>query len=104
MIKPVWGRLTVDPIDITETDDKLKRLKELGMEIAGDSENERLQAGQIEGKLLAVGGNCFDEWKEPIPQVGDKVVFDKFAGFIKKDGDNVLRIIADTDIMAIIGD
>lgn len=104
MIKPVWGRLSVAPIDITETDDKLKRLKELGMEIAGDSENERLQAGQIEGKLLAVGGNCFQDWMEPIPKVGDKVVFDKFAGFIKSDGDKEIRIIADTDIMAIIGE
>ena len=104
MIKPVWGRLTVDPIDITKTDDVLRRAKAAGLEIVSDKETERLQSGQIEGTLVAVGGNCFDDWKEPIPKVGDKVVFDKFAGFIKSDGDNELRIIADTDIMAIIGE
>ena len=104
MIKPVWGRLTVLPIDVTETDDVLRRAKAAGLEIVNDREAERLQSGQIEGVLVGVGGNCFQDWLDPIPKVGDKVVFDKYAGFIKKDGDKDIRIIADTDIMAIIGD
>ena len=101
MIKPVWGRLVVKPIDIEETDEVIRAAKSAGIQIIDNQEKERLQHGQVEGELIAIGGNCFDDWNEPIPKVGDKVIYDKFSGFIKKLDNIEYRIISDTDILAI---
>jgi co-chaperonin GroES (HSP10) len=98
----VWGRLVVKPIDIAETDPTLKSAKAAGFVLPNAKENERLQHSQVEGELVAVGGNCFDDWKAPIPQVGDRVIYDKFAGFIKGIDGQDYRIISDTDILAIV--
>lgn len=102
MIKPVWGRLIVKPNDITETDDVLKSGKNAGFILPDSKEKDREQAGQIEGILVAVGGNCFDDWNAPLPQVGDTVIYDKFSGFIKTIDNEEHRIISDTDILAIV--
>jgi co-chaperonin GroES (HSP10) len=102
MIRPVWGRLVVKPTDITETDEVYKRGKDFGLVLPQSKEKERLQHSQIEGVLVAVGGNCFDDWLEPIPKVGDQVIYDKYAGFIKAIDNEEYRIISDTDILAII--
>jgi chaperonin GroES len=102
MIKPVWGRLVVKPTDITETDEVLKRGKQFGFEIPENKEKERMQHAQIEGELIAIGGNCFEDWIDPIPKIGDTVIYDKYAGFIKQIGDQDYRIISDTDILAIV--
>jgi chaperonin GroES len=98
----VWGRLVVKPIDIAETDATLKSAKSAGFILPNDKENERMQHAQIEGELIAVGGNCFDDWKPPLPKIGDRVIYDKYAGFIKKVGGEDYRIISDTDILAIL--
>ena len=102
MIKPVWGRLIVKPSDITETDEVLRAAKEAGFVLPDTQESGRLQQSQIEGELIAVGGNCFDDWQAPLPQVGDTVIYDKFAGFIKGIDGKEYRIISDTDILAIV--
>ena len=103
-LQPVWGRLTVLPTSIEETDEVLKSARAAGLELPESQEKERLQHGQVEGTLLAIGGNCFDDWGDPIPKVGDTVVYDKYAGFIKKWDDKDIRVISDTDIIAIIGE
>ena len=102
MIKPVWGRLIVKPNDITETDEVFKQAKGFGFELPDSKEKERLQHSQIEGELIAVGGNCFEDWQDPIPKVGDTVIYDKYSGFVKAIGDQEYRIISDTDILAIV--
>ena len=102
MIRPVWGRLVVKPTDITETDELLKSAKASGFVLPSDDKNDREQQAQIEGELIAVGGNCFDDWSDPLPKVGDRVIYDKFAGFIKDVDGQDYRIISDTDILAII--
>ena len=102
MIKPVWGRVIVKPNDITETDEVLKRGKEFGIVMPNSKETERLQHSQIEGELIAAGGSCFDDWGDPVPKVGDHVIYDKFAGFIKQIDNEEYRIISDTDILAIV--
>ena len=102
MIRPVWGRVIVKPTDITETDEVLKAGKQAGFILPETKEAERLQHGQIEGTLIAVGGNCFDDWLEPIPKVGETVIYDKYSGFIKEVDGEEYRIISDTDILAIV--
>lgn len=102
MMTPVWGRLIVLPNDITETDEVLKRAKASGLEIPETMGQERRQHAQIEGDLVAIGGNCFEDWKGIVPKVGDRVIYDKFAGFVKEFEGKEYRIISDTDILAII--
>lgn len=102
MIQPVWGRLVVKPNDITETDPALASAKAVGLLIPENQEKERLQHGQVEGELVAVGGNCFDDWKGVIPEVGNTVIYDKFSGFVKAIDNQEYRIISDTDILAIV--
>ena len=102
MIKPVWGRCVVRPIKIEETDPALKSAMSVGIVLPENKEKERMQHAQVEGELVAAGGNCFDDWHEPIPKPGDKVIYDKFAGFVKKIDDQEYRIISDTDILAIL--
>jgi co-chaperonin GroES (HSP10) len=92
----------VKPNDITETDEDLKRAKKFGFHLPDNAEKERLQHGQIEGELIAVGGNCFEDWKDPIPKVGNTIVYDKYSGFIKDYKGVEYRIISDTDILAIL--
>ena len=105
-LQAVWGRLIVLPDDIEETDEAVKSAKSAipGFEIVDGQEKERLQSGQIEGTLLSVGGNCFEDWKDPKPEIGSRVVYDKYAGFEKKANGKKVRIISDTDILAIIGE
>ena len=102
MIKPVWGRLVVKPIDIHETDETLKSAKAAGFVLPSDNKSDRIQQAQIEGELVAVGGNCFEDWHDPIPLVGDRVIYDKYSGFIKEIDGQDYRIISDTDILAIV--
>jgi len=103
MWKAVWGNLIVLPDEIEETDPVLKRAREAGLEIArGSSEaDERARMGQIEGTIISLGGNCFEDWLGDTPKEGDKVVYNKFSGFIKEIDGVEYRIIRDTDIYAV---
>lgn len=96
---PLWGNVLVKPDDITETDEVLASAKKSKI-ILVDREKDYLQKGQVSGTIVSVGGNSFETWKGSIPKVGDRVLFSKGSGFVLDDG--VSRIIADTDIMAII--
>lgn len=102
--KAVWGNVIVLPDKIEDTDPTLRKAAEAipGFTIARSSEEqERHQAGQIEGTIIDIGGNCFETWKGAKPEIGQKVVYDKFAGFEKEiDGTNY-RIINDTDIFMV---
>jgi co-chaperonin GroES (HSP10) len=92
----------VKPVDIHETDEVLKRARASGIEIPQTLDANRRQQAQVEGELMSIGGNCFEDWKGPFPQIGNRVLFDKFAGFIKQEGNEEYRIISDTDILAIM--
>lgn len=53
--------------------------------------------------LVAVGGNAFEDWDEPIPEVGNKIYIAVGAGLFYegKDG-KTYRIINDKDVAGII--
>lgn len=56
--------------------------------------------------IVAIGGNAFEDWKDPIPQVGDRVRIARYAGeFIRPDESldkRAYQIITDKDIITII--
>ncbi len=66
---------------------------------------EKQQMTQVLGTLIAVGGNCFEEWKDPIPKIGDRVYVARAAGYVIKGADGKeYKLMNDQDIAALIGD
>ena len=100
-VSPVWGRLIVLPDNIENTNPELIRARKLGLDVSHVTNNEREQMSQVEGLLVAAGGNCFENWKGLKPGVGSKVLFDKYAGCTKAIDGIKYRIISDTDILAV---
>lgn len=92
---PVEFKILIEPEDV-------ERKTESGI-ILTEKVTEREKMAQVRGKLIAVGGNAFEDWQEPIPKVGDCIFYAKYAGIIVKGLDEVeYRIINDKDITAII--
>ena len=101
VVLPVWGRCLVKPDDIMESDPQYAAARKAGLVIV-DQRVEREQFAQMEATLVAVGGNCFETWKGPRPQVGQKVLIDKYSGCTVNVDGMQHRLINDTDIIAII--
>jgi co-chaperonin GroES (HSP10) len=69
-----------------------------------DTVRDKESRAQVKATLIAVGGNAFDDWKEPVPCPGDRVYMGKYAGIkdiTGKDG-KTYNLIRDNDILAII--
>ncbi len=70
---------------------------------------DREQIAHDRGMLIAVSDMAFSDWKGLRPKVGDKVIFNKYAGsvihFQQKGKDREqFRLCNDKDICAIIGE
>ena len=100
-IQPVEYRVLIKPYQIEETDPILKAAKEAGIELPTEHK-QREQMAQQKGKIIAIGGNAFSDWKPPIPAANDVVMFAKYSGYnIENDG-VVYRVLNDKDISAIV--
>jgi chaperonin GroES len=92
-LKPLGGRVIVEPIEQEEMT--------AGGIILPETAKEKPQ----EGKILAAGPGDRDEDGARIPmevQVGDKVLYAKYAGTeVKVDGKKLL-ILKENDILAVV--
>src|SRR5687768_17929559 len=92
-LQPLGGRVIVEPIEQDETT--------AGGIILPETAKEKPR----EGKILAAGPGDRDEDGERIPmevQVGDKVLYAKYAGTeVKVDGKKLL-ILKENDILAVV--
>ena len=92
-LKPLGGRVIVEPIEQEEMT--------AGGIILPETAKEKPQ----EGKILAAGPGDRDEDGERIPmdvQIGDKVLYAKYAGTeVKVDGKKLL-ILRESDILAMV--
>lgn len=62
------------------------------------------QIAQVRALLVAVGGNVGEDWGEPIPKPGDRVMVCKYAGILDilgADGETY-QLCTDRDITAIL--
>lgn len=101
-LQPIEYKVLVKPDLVEETDPMIKRCKDMGIEIP-ESEKERDKQRQITGTLVAVGGKAFEEFGDPMPKVGDKVYFAKYAGLvIKADDKTEFRLCNDKDIAGVL--
>jgi len=71
-----------------------------------DSSRDRQQYAMDRGEIMAVGAGFWVDLPGDTPRVGDRVIFNKYAGSIVdiQDGDNreTCRLINDKDICAIL--
>lgn len=104
-IKPVLHRILVKPDDILEKDKHLRKAKELGLFLHQDEHN-REQAAVDEGTVVAMGETAFLDFKvSEVPiQVGDKIVYARYAGKTIVDPADEVKYVAlnDEDVIAII--
>ncbi len=70
------------------------------------STTDRDKLAADEGTLVAVSPHAFSyaDWPEghKPPQVGDRVVFAKYAGSLIKRGEAEYRVIKDKDVIAVV--
>jgi chaperonin GroES len=95
-IKPMEYKVLVEPVKVEE--------KTAGGIYLPDQVKDKNKFANDEGTIIAVGPIAFTDphWLE-CPKVGDKVMFDRYAGILVKGKDeNEYRIINDKEICAIL--
>lgn len=94
-LHPVEYKILIEP-------EQIEKKTESGI-ILTDKVTDREKMAQVRGKLIAIGGNAFEDWQEPIPKVGDTVSYAKYAGLIVEGIDEKeYRLANDKDITAIV--
>jgi len=94
----------LDPVE-----DKLLLLPDMVSESVGmiykpEQALAQEQMAQVRALLIAIGGNCFENWGDPIPELLTRVMVCKFAGIqdiLGADGRRY-QLCTDRDITAII--
>ncbi len=96
---PVEFHVVVKPVE-------LETMSKGGIILRPSSAEERDRLAIEEGDLIAVSPMAFTyaDWPEGArkPQVGDRVMWKRFAGLLKKRGEAEYRVLNDKDIVAII--
>ena len=101
-IQPVEYKILILPELAEETDEVLRRAKAAGLALV-DKTTEREKMAQVKGRLVAAGGNAFEDWSGQVPQLGDTVWFAKYAGYVVKGDDGQeYRLANDKDISAVL--
>ena len=100
-IEPVEFKVLVHPSAV-EVDPAIASAKAAGIEIPRDVLERELMA-QIVAKVVAIGGNAFEDWRPPVPKPGDTVLIAKYSGITVKGADGLeYRMLNDKDISGII--
>lgn len=101
-IQPIEYKVLIKQSEIEDTDPTLKAAKAAGIHLP-DEVREREGMKQVEAVIVAVGGNAFGDFGDPVPQVGDRVLTAKYVGYetTGKDGQKY-RICQDKEIAAIL--
>lgn len=69
-----------------------------------DERQDRNQMAETEATLIEVGGRAFEDFGEPVPRPGDRVLVRKYAGETRKAGDitDLYRICNDKEVVAVL--
>lgn len=95
-IQPCEYKVLVQPF-------KVEGKTESGLFIPEQAKSQQEKA-QVRGTLVAIGGNAFEGWNEPVPQIGNDVYFAKYAGIMVPGemDDDEYRLLNDKDIAGIL--
>lgn len=95
-IRPVGETILVLP-------DQIEEKTAGGIIVGTPADIERQQLGQIEGVVVAVSPYAWADEEVPRATVGDRVIFAKYAGMVRKGKDELTyRLINDTDVKAVL--
>ena len=94
-IQPVEDKLLLLPDEPTEA---IRGI------IKPEKARDQEKMAQVRALLVAVGGNCFEDWDDPIPVVGNRVMVMKYAGIHGIEGADgrTYQICTARDITAIL--
>lgn len=93
-LQPVEFKILIEPEEVEQ--------KSTGGIVLVSATTEKEKMAQVRGKLIAMGGNAFEDWNEPKPKVGDRLWYAKYAGYvIKGDDGKEYRLANDKDCAAI---
>lgn len=93
-IKPIGDKVVVRPVKVEEK-------TQSGIVLPGSAQEKPHQ-----GEVIAVGSGFYTDKGERIPlevQVGDRVVYGKYGGTEVKLNDEEVVILAEKDILVILG-
>lgn len=100
-ILPVEYKVLVQ-VKSDDVNDQGERVLESGIVIPRQ-ETEREEMARVEGLLIDIGGNAFEDWRGRQPKPGDVVLIAKYAGMVCKGRDEEeYRLCSDKDIAAIM--
>ena len=95
-INPVGNRMLLLPVEV-------QKKTSSGIIIATEETSDREQLANTSGIVVAMGAECFEDSPSAWCQVGDKIVFAKYAGlmYLGKDGKQY-RMINDRDMTGLL--
>lgn len=94
-LNPVEYKILIEPEEVEQ--------KSAGGIVLAMATTEKEKMAQVRGKLIAIGGNAFEDWAGNIPKPGDAVYFAKYAGYVIKGKDGKeYRLANDKDVSAIV--
>lgn len=95
MIVPAGHRVLIKPEIVEE--------KTQGGIILAATTKDRDQQATMRGTVVSVGINAWKAFDDgqPWANVGDQVVFRKYAGEVVKDGEIEYRVVNDEDVLCI---
>ena len=94
IVTPVEYKVLIKPDKIDD--------KSAGGLYLPDSTREREQYAVDRGEIIGHGEGFFEKLPGPVPKVGDKVIFNKYAGTLIQIDRKKFRLCNDKDICAII--
>lgn len=102
-IEPFEFKALIKQDSVEDSDPQLKSAKAAGI-ILSEQTKDREQMAGVRAMLIAVGGNAFEDWKPPLPKVGDRVYTAKYSGVeVQGEDGQKYRLVNDKDILARIG-
>ena len=95
-VSPAGHRIVVLP-------DEVELTTASGIVLSSPTEQKREEMAQIEGTLVAIGTTAWADQAAPWAELGQRVLFAKYAGLVKvgKDGKKY-RILSDLDVVGVI--
>lgn len=106
MLKVKGPRVLVRQDKLEEIDPIFANAKRAGIAIAESSREKKLEQNAVdEGIVVDIGMRC---WHEPVGdgtpwcQIGDRVVFARYGGSIRKEGNDIFILLNDEDILGVV--
>lgn len=100
---PCGHRIIIKPFKLEEVDEVYQRARASGLQIVRPNE-KREDASVDKGIVLDIGPDCWPDSDKPWCEVGDTVLFAKFAAKLVEDPktNETVGILNDMDVVAVI--